>query len=121
MKQTHTQTRRCTLYIICHDHSLPLSLCQSLSACDPVNVRNARSAVIEALPHMLSSMALLWGAILREEIQKRASDSAQSSRSSSASVYFKSTKVCVCVTYMQMVLFTIIYQYIYQYILVLLL
>lgn len=64
-----------------------------------MNVRNARSAVIEALPHMLSSMALLWGAVMREEFQKRASDTGQSSKHSSTSVYFKSTKVCV--TYMQ--------------------
>lgn len=71
------------------------SLFQSLVACDPVDVRNARNAVIEALPHMLSSMALLWGVVMREEFQRRASDSAQSSRHTSTSVYFKSTKVCV--------------------------
>uniref|UniRef100_A0A671WGC6 DOP1 leucine zipper like protein B n=1 Tax=Sparus aurata TaxID=8175 RepID=A0A671WGC6_SPAAU len=66
---------------------------RSLVACDPVDVRNARSAVIEALPHMLSSMALLWGVVMREEFQRRAPDSAQSSRNSSTSVYFKSTKI----------------------------
>lgn len=73
---------------------LSFSLCQSLVACDPVDVRNARNAVIEALPHMLSSMALLWGVVMREELQRRASDTAQSSRHTSNSVYFKSTKVC---------------------------
>uniref|UniRef100_A0A8C4IST9 DOP1 leucine zipper like protein B n=1 Tax=Dicentrarchus labrax TaxID=13489 RepID=A0A8C4IST9_DICLA len=66
---------------------------RSLVACDPVDVRNARSAVIEALPHMLSSMALLWGVVMREEFQRRASDSAQSTRHTSTSVYFKSTKI----------------------------
>uniref|UniRef100_A0A3Q3EVP2 DOP1 leucine zipper like protein B n=1 Tax=Labrus bergylta TaxID=56723 RepID=A0A3Q3EVP2_9LABR len=66
---------------------------RSLVACDPVDVRNARSAVIEELPHMLSSMALLWGVVMREELQRRTSDSGQSSRHSSTSVYFKSTKI----------------------------
>lgn len=66
---------------------------RSLVACDPVDVRNARNAVIEELPHMLSSMALLWGVVMREELQRRASDSSQSSRHSSTSVYFKSTKI----------------------------
>uniref|UniRef100_A0A665U2D3 Uncharacterized protein n=1 Tax=Echeneis naucrates TaxID=173247 RepID=A0A665U2D3_ECHNA len=66
---------------------------RSLVACDPIDVRNARNAVIEALPEMLSSMALLWGVVLREERQRRASDSGQSSRHTSTSVYFKSTKI----------------------------
>lgn len=60
-----------------------------------MDVRNARNAVIEALPHMLSSMALLWGVVTREEFQRRACDSAQSSRHASTAVYFKSIKVCV--------------------------
>ncbi|KAM3861725.1 protein DOP1B [Diretmus argenteus] len=66
---------------------------KSLVACDPADVRNARNAVIEELPHMLSSMALLWGVVRREESQKRASDSIQSSRHTSTSVYFRSTKI----------------------------
>ncbi|XP_037344081.2 protein dopey-2 [Pungitius pungitius] len=66
---------------------------KSLVACDPVDVRNARNAVIEALPHMLSSMALLWGVVMREDFQRRASETAQSSRHASTSVYFKSTKI----------------------------
>ncbi|XP_038162700.1 protein dopey-2 isoform X2 [Cyprinodon tularosa] len=66
---------------------------KSLVACDPVDVRNARNAVLEALPHMLSCMALLWGVVYREEIQKRASDSGHSSKHASTSVYFKSSKV----------------------------
>ncbi|TNN53525.1 Protein dopey-2 [Liparis tanakae] len=39
------------------------------------------------------SMALLWGVVVREESQRRASDSGQSSRHTSTSVYFKSTKI----------------------------
>ncbi|KAM9851340.1 protein DOP1B [Aulostomus maculatus] len=66
---------------------------RSLATFDPVDVRNARSAVIEALPHMLSSMALLWGVIMKEEFQRRAADTAQSNKHVSTSVYFKSTKV----------------------------
>uniref|UniRef100_A0A3B4ZSX6 DOP1 leucine zipper like protein B n=1 Tax=Stegastes partitus TaxID=144197 RepID=A0A3B4ZSX6_9TELE len=66
---------------------------RSLVACDLVDIRNARNAVIEALPHMLSSMALLWGVVMKEEYQRRASDSAQSSRHTSTSVYFKGSRV----------------------------
>uniref|UniRef100_A0A3P8UA66 DOP1 leucine zipper like protein B n=1 Tax=Amphiprion percula TaxID=161767 RepID=A0A3P8UA66_AMPPE len=66
---------------------------RSLVACELVDIRNARNAVIEALPQMLSSMALLWGVVMKEEYQRRASDSAQSSRHTSTSVYFKSSKV----------------------------
>lgn len=94
----HTHTQICTSYVsedVNSHFPFSFSLCQSLVACDPVDVRNARNAVIEALPHMLSSMALLWGVVMREESQRRASDSAQSSRHTSTSVYFKSTKVCV--------------------------
>ncbi|XP_061925067.1 protein dopey-2 isoform X1 [Entelurus aequoreus] len=65
---------------------------RSMVACDSVDVRNARSAVIEALPHMLSSMALLWGIVMKEEFHKRAPDTAQSSKHS-CSVFFKSTKI----------------------------
>ncbi|TMS06475.1 Protein dopey-2 [Larimichthys crocea] len=55
--------------------------------------KTSQSAVLEELPHMLSSMALLWGVVMREEFQRRVSDSAQSGRHSSTSVYFKSTKI----------------------------
>lgn len=84
-----------------------LSLCQSLVASDPMDVRNARNAVIEALPHMLSSMALLWGVVMREEFQWRASDTAQSSRHTSTSVYFKSTKVCFKAIHVSFVLYVL--------------
>uniref|UniRef100_A0A7N8WNE0 DOP1 leucine zipper like protein B n=1 Tax=Mastacembelus armatus TaxID=205130 RepID=A0A7N8WNE0_9TELE len=66
---------------------------RSSVACDPVDIRNARNAVIDALPHILSTMALLWGVVLREEHQKRGYDSGQSGRHTSTSVYFKSTKI----------------------------
>uniref|UniRef100_A0A8C7CIC6 DOP1 leucine zipper like protein B n=1 Tax=Oncorhynchus kisutch TaxID=8019 RepID=A0A8C7CIC6_ONCKI len=66
---------------------------KSLVACDPADVRNARNAVIKELPHMLSSMALLWGVVKREESQRRGSDSAQTTRHPSTSVYFRSSKI----------------------------
>lgn len=59
---------------------------------DAVDIRNARNAVIEALPHMLSSAALLWGVLVKEETQRRLLDSTPS-RHSSASVYFRSSKI----------------------------
>uniref|UniRef100_A0A673X623 DOP1 leucine zipper like protein B n=1 Tax=Salmo trutta TaxID=8032 RepID=A0A673X623_SALTR len=65
---------------------------KSLVACDPADVRNARNAVIEELPHMLSSMALLWGVVKREESQSRGSDYSQTARHISTSVYFRSSK-----------------------------
>ncbi|KAM6986914.1 LOW QUALITY PROTEIN: protein DOP1B [Aplochiton taeniatus] len=65
---------------------------KSLVACDPADVRNARNAVIEELPHMLSSMALLWGVVSREESRRRGSDT-PSSRHSSSSVYFRNSKI----------------------------
>ncbi|XP_056145152.1 protein dopey-2 isoform X2 [Lampris incognitus] len=66
---------------------------RSLVACDPADIRNASNAVIEQLPHMFSSMALLWGVVRREESQKRSPDSAQGGKHTSTSVYFKSTKI----------------------------
>ncbi|RVE57913.1 hypothetical protein OJAV_G00203860 [Oryzias javanicus] len=66
---------------------------KSLVSSDAVDVRNARNAVIEALPSMLSSMASLWGVVMREEVKRRASDSPQMSRHTSTSVYFKSNKI----------------------------
>lgn len=53
--------------------------------------------MIEELPHMLSSMALLWGVVKREESQSRGSDYSQTARHTSTSVYFKSSKVFMCV------------------------
>ncbi|XP_051938697.1 protein dopey-2 [Hippocampus zosterae] len=66
---------------------------RTLVVCESVDIRNARSAVLEALPQMLNSMALLWGVVMKEESHKRGTpDSAQSSKHSS-SVFFKSTKI----------------------------
>ncbi|XP_062313178.1 protein dopey-2 isoform X1 [Osmerus eperlanus] len=64
---------------------------KSLVACDSADVRNVRNAVIEELPHILNSMALLWGVVRREESQRRGSDSPQTIKH--ASVYFRSAKV----------------------------
>lgn len=89
--------------------NLPLPFSQSLVTCDPVDVRNARNAVLETLPHMLSSMALLWGVVTKEEGQRRASDSAQSSRHVSTSVYFKCTQVCMEMGHLYCVLLLILY------------
>ncbi|XP_057708594.1 protein dopey-2 [Corythoichthys intestinalis] len=60
--------------------------------CDPVDVRNARSAVLEALPQVLGSMASLWGALMKEESHKRTPDAAQSGKRTSC-VFFKSPKI----------------------------
>ncbi|XP_028291637.1 protein dopey-2 [Gouania willdenowi] len=66
---------------------------KSIAACDPVDVRNARNAVLDTLPFMLSTVALLWNVAVKEDVQKRAADSLQSSRYSSTSVYFKNHKI----------------------------
>ncbi|KAF6715402.1 Protein dopey-2 [Oryzias melastigma] len=47
---------------------------KSLVSSNAVDVRNARNAVIEALLSMLSSMALLWGVVTREEVLPVASE-----------------------------------------------
>uniref|UniRef100_A0A673XE69 DOP1 leucine zipper like protein B n=1 Tax=Salmo trutta TaxID=8032 RepID=A0A673XE69_SALTR len=74
----------------------PLTLLEGLTTlthhCGSLYVRNARNAVIEELPHMLSSMALLWGVVKREESQSRGSDYSQTARHISTSVYFRSSK-----------------------------
>ncbi|KAI5621394.1 protein dopey-2, partial [Silurus asotus] len=56
------------------------------AGCDATDMRNACNAILEGFPHMVSTMALLWGVV-------KGADSAYSSRSSSTSVYFKSTKI----------------------------
>ncbi|KAL0963641.1 hypothetical protein UPYG_G00308960 [Umbra pygmaea] len=66
---------------------------KSLVACDPADVRNARNAVMEELPHMFSSMALLWGVVKREEALSRGSDYAHNTSHVSTSVYFRSFKI----------------------------
>uniref|UniRef100_A0AAY5JXL7 Dopey N-terminal domain-containing protein n=1 Tax=Esox lucius TaxID=8010 RepID=A0AAY5JXL7_ESOLU len=66
---------------------------KSLVTCDPGDVRNARNAVIEELPYMFSSMALLWGVVKREESQSRGLEYARNTSHGSTSVYFKSYKI----------------------------
>ncbi|XP_017325079.2 protein dopey-2 isoform X2 [Ictalurus punctatus] len=56
------------------------------AGCDATDMRNACNAILEAFPHMVSTMALLWGVV-------QGADSVYSGRSSSTSVYFKSTKI----------------------------
>ncbi|KAK7939246.1 hypothetical protein WMY93_002572 [Mugilogobius chulae] len=73
-------------------HFCLLDTKRSQETYDAMDIRNARNAVIEALPHMLSSAALLWGVVMKEENQKRLFDSTPS-RHSSASVYFKCSKI----------------------------
>ncbi|XP_077584643.1 protein DOP1B [Stigmatopora nigra] len=62
------------------------------ATCDPVDIRNARSAVLEGLPQALGSMGSLWGALAREEPHKRTADSAKSAKRTSC-VFFKGPKV----------------------------
>ncbi|CAL8268398.1 unnamed protein product [Lota lota] len=64
-----------------------------LMACEPADLRNARNAVMEELPHMLSSMTLLWAVLQREENLRRGCEATQSSRHATSSVYFRSTKI----------------------------
>uniref|UniRef100_A0A803T589 DOP1 leucine zipper like protein B n=1 Tax=Anolis carolinensis TaxID=28377 RepID=A0A803T589_ANOCA len=61
----------------------------SLSA-DPTSLRNARNAILEELPRIINTMALLWNVIKKEESQKRQADFLGTKGSSS--VYFKATK-----------------------------
>ncbi|XP_074245401.1 protein DOP1B isoform X3 [Saimiri boliviensis] len=58
---------------------------------DPVNLRNARNAILEELPRTVNTMALLWNVLRKEETQKRPVDLLGTTKGSS-SVYFKTTK-----------------------------
>ncbi|NXB98670.1 DOP2 protein, partial [Orthonyx spaldingii] len=58
---------------------------------EPVNLRNARNAILEELPRIINTMALLWSVIKREDSQKRPTDFFGTTKGSS-SVYFKATK-----------------------------
>ncbi|KAG9271028.1 protein dopey-2 [Astyanax mexicanus] len=55
---------------------------------DATDMRNACNAILEEFPHMISTMAMLWGVVKGAD-----SSHSSSSRSSPASVYFKSTKI----------------------------
>ncbi|KAM5281512.1 protein DOP1B isoform 2-T2 [Ctenodactylus gundi] len=58
---------------------------------DATNLRNAKNAILEELPRVINTMALLWGILRREEVQKRPVDLLGATKGSS-SVYFKTTK-----------------------------
>ncbi|XP_039397774.1 protein dopey-2 isoform X2 [Mauremys reevesii] len=58
---------------------------------DPANLRNARNAILEELPRIVNTMALLWSVIKKEDSQKRPTDFLGATKGSS-SVYFKATK-----------------------------
>ncbi|CAI5772580.1 Dopey_N domain-containing protein [Podarcis lilfordi] len=57
---------------------------------DPINLRNARNAILEEFPRIINTMSLLWGVIKKEDSQKRPADFLGTKGSSS--VYFKATK-----------------------------
>lgn len=58
---------------------------------DPASLRNAKNAILEELPRIINTMALLWNMLRKEEMQKRPTDLLGATKGSS-SVYFKSTK-----------------------------
>ncbi|KAM6161417.1 protein DOP1B [Erethizon dorsatum] len=59
---------------------------------DPASLRNAKNAILEELPRVVNTMALLWNMLRKEETQKRPADLLGATKGSS-SVYFKSTKI----------------------------
>uniref|UniRef100_A0A8C8R702 DOP1 leucine zipper like protein B n=1 Tax=Pelusios castaneus TaxID=367368 RepID=A0A8C8R702_9SAUR len=61
-------------------------------ASDPTNLKNARNAILEELPRIVNTMALLWNVIKKEDSLKRPADFLGTTKSSS-SVYFKATKI----------------------------
>lgn len=65
---------------------------QATAVSDPTNLRNARNAILEELPRIVNTMALLWNVLRKEETQKRPVDLLGATKGSS-SVYFKTTKV----------------------------
>nr|XP_023485889.1 protein dopey-2 isoform X3 [Equus caballus] len=58
---------------------------------DPTNLKNAKNAILEELPRIVNTMALLWNVLRKEETQKRPIDLLGAMKGSS-SVYFKTTK-----------------------------
>lgn len=58
---------------------------------DPINLRNAKNAILEELPRIMNTMALIWNVLRKEETQKRPVDLLGATKGSS-SVYFKTTK-----------------------------
>ncbi|XP_036075740.1 protein dopey-2 isoform X9 [Rousettus aegyptiacus] len=64
---------------------------KTTAASDPSNLKNAKNAILEELPRIVNTMALLWNVLRREEAQKRPVDLLGATKGSS-SVYFKTTK-----------------------------
>lgn len=64
---------------------------QASAVSDPSDLKNAKNAILEELPRVVGTMALLWS-VLRKEAQKRPMDLLGATKGSS-SVYFKTTKV----------------------------
>ncbi|XP_012971665.1 protein dopey-2 isoform X3 [Mesocricetus auratus] len=58
---------------------------------DPINLRNAKNAILEELPRIVNTMALIWNVLKKEDTQKRPVDLLGATKGSS-SVYFKTTK-----------------------------
>ncbi|NWW72688.1 DOP2 protein, partial [Climacteris rufus] len=71
------------------DHPNPTK--KSCCSAEPANLRNARNAILEELPRIINTLALLWSVIKREDSQKRPTDFFGTTKGSS-SVYFKATK-----------------------------
>ncbi|XP_060226745.1 protein dopey-2 isoform X2 [Meriones unguiculatus] len=59
---------------------------------DPISLRNAKNAILEELPRVVNTMALIWSVLRKEEAQKRPVDLLGATKGSS-SVYFKTTKI----------------------------
>ncbi|XP_016076085.1 PREDICTED: protein dopey-2 isoform X2 [Miniopterus natalensis] len=58
---------------------------------DPTSLKNAKNAILEELPRIINTMALLWNVLRKEETQKRPVDLLGATKGFS-SVYFKTTK-----------------------------
>ncbi|XP_058152194.1 protein DOP1B isoform X2 [Dasypus novemcinctus] len=58
---------------------------------DPASLRNAKHTILEELPRVVNTMALLWSVLRREEAQRRPLDLLGATQGSS-SVYFKTSK-----------------------------
>nr|KAF6381744.1 DOP1 leucine zipper like protein B [Pipistrellus kuhlii] len=64
---------------------------KTAAASDPTSLRNAKNAILEELPRIVNTVALLWNVLRKEETQKRPVDLLGAMKGSS-SVYFKTTK-----------------------------
>ncbi|XP_077621593.1 protein DOP1B isoform X2 [Crocuta crocuta] len=64
---------------------------KTTAASDPTNLKNAKNAILEELPRIVNTMALLWNVLRKEETHKRPVDLLGATKGSS-SVYFKTTK-----------------------------